>query len=87
MVVGPGHQVHLCEAKKHKIETFCGSKFKFSGLRRICISKNLGFTKFNVYEVEDLGAQEQFIPNNYGVKERLSPRQVAALHFCGPPLC
>ena len=44
------------------------AKFKFPGHQKIHISKNWGFTNFNADGFENMVAENQLIPDGYGVK-------------------
>lgn len=44
--------------KKHVLEALYRAKFKFPGCQKIHISKKWGFTKFNVDEFENSGAEK-----------------------------
>eukprot|EP00069_Balaena_mysticetus_P006964 bmy_00964T0 len=54
--------------KDHVIEALCRAKFKFPGRQKIHISKEWGFTEFNVDEFENMVAEKQLIPDGCGVK-------------------
>ena len=45
-----------------------GANFKFPGHQKVHISKNWGFTKFNVGEFENMVAEKQFILDGCGIK-------------------
>ncbi|XP_004402313.1 PREDICTED: 60S ribosomal protein L10-like [Odobenus rosmarus divergens] len=54
--------------KEHGTEALCRNKFKFSGHQKIHISKKWGFSRFNYEEFEDMVAERQLLPDNYGVE-------------------
>jgi hypothetical protein len=76
------------------IEVLYRVKLKFPGLQKIHISKKWGFTKFNADGFEHMVAEEQLIPNGYGVKyipnrgplDKASPALVKAPHCVVPSL-
>ena len=62
----PIHQVHLHQAIEQGTCDWgppWGAKFKFPGLQKSHISKNWGFTKFNVDEFENMVAEKRLIPD------------------------
>ena len=53
---------------EHVIEALCRAKLKFPGCQMIHITKNWGFTKFNVNEFENMEAEKWLVPDGCGVE-------------------
>ncbi|KAJ8779280.1 hypothetical protein J1605_012742 [Eschrichtius robustus] len=67
--IGQVMSIHTkLQNKEYVIEALCRAKFKFTGCQKIHISKNWGFTKFNMDEFENIVAENRPIPDGCGVK-------------------
>lgn len=53
---------------EHVIEALCRAKLKFPGCQMIHITKNWGFTKFNVDDFENMEAEKWLVPDGCGVE-------------------
>ncbi|KAB0400278.1 hypothetical protein E2I00_018288, partial [Balaenoptera physalus] len=65
--IGQVMSIHTkLQNKEYVIEALCRAKFKFTGCQKIHISKNWGFTKFNMDEFENMVAENRPIPDGCG---------------------
>uniref|UniRef100_A0A452EM74 Uncharacterized protein n=1 Tax=Capra hircus TaxID=9925 RepID=A0A452EM74_CAPHI len=66
--VARAHTAQVIMSIHTKLQTKEHAKFKFPGHQKIHISKNWGFTNFNADGFENMVAENQLIPDGYGVK-------------------